>query len=230
MRITLPSGTPAELARPADGAAPSRGLVVFPDIGGLRPLFVDHAERIANEQGWAVCVVEPWPGREDLPLAERLEQVGTIRDERLLGDVTAAADACDVEPCAVTGFCMGGMFTLKAAGTGRFRRAVAFYGMIRVPERWRGPDQGEPLAALASPRRCPTLAIVGTVDVWTPPDDVAALEEIGVTVVRYEGADHGFVHDPDRVAHRPDDATDAWRRALAFLGGSDETSSTSQSS
>ena len=36
-------------------------------------------------------------------------------------------------------------------------------------------------------------------------------------VVVYPGAEHGFVHDPDRPAHRPDDAADAWRRALAFL-------------
>jgi carboxymethylenebutenolidase len=36
-------------------------------------------------------------------------------------------------------------------------------------------------------------------------------------VVVYPGAEHGFVHDPERAAHRPDDAADAWRRALAFL-------------
>jgi carboxymethylenebutenolidase len=48
---------------------------------------------------------------------------------------------------------------------------------------------------------------------------VDALEALGATVVRYEGADHGFVHDPDRPAHRPDDAADAWSRALDFLAG-----------
>jgi carboxymethylenebutenolidase len=40
-----------------------------------------------------------------------------------------------------------------------------------------------------------------------------------VTVVRYDGADHGFVHDPSRPTHRADDAADAWDRALAFLDG-----------
>jgi dienelactone hydrolase len=48
---------------------------------------------------------------------------------------------------------------------------------------------------------------------------VAALEAAGVTVVRYAGADHGFVHDPDRPVHRADDAADAWRKAVAFLSG-----------
>jgi carboxymethylenebutenolidase len=38
-------------------------------------------------------------------------------------------------------------------------------------------------------------------------------------VLRYEGAEHGFVHDPGRPTHRPDDAADAWDKALAFLDG-----------
>jgi carboxymethylenebutenolidase len=61
------------------------------------------------------------------------------------------------------------------------------------------------------------LAIVGTVDPFTPPDDVLALEATGATVVRYEGADHAFVHDPDRPVHRPADAADAWTRAITWL-------------
>jgi carboxymethylenebutenolidase len=51
MRITLPSGTEAELVAPT-GA--DRGLVVIPDIMGLRPLFDDHVARLAAETGWAV--------------------------------------------------------------------------------------------------------------------------------------------------------------------------------
>ena len=218
MRITLTSGTPAEIARP-DGPA-GRGLVVIPDIGGLRPLFDEHVARLAAENGWVVCAFELWPGREDLPtLEDRLAAGGSLDDERVLGDAAAAADATGVEPVGVVGFCMGGMYALKAAGTGRFARAVAFYGMARVPEMWRSPSQGEPLDALASPAACPALHIAGTADPWVPPADLAALEAAGVEVVRYEGADHGFVHAPDRPTHRPDDAADAWRRAIAHLGG-----------
>src|ERR671910_1917932 len=216
MRITLPSGTPAEIARPG-GRRPARGLVVVPDIGGLRPLFDNLVARLAEEQGWTVCAFELWPGRESLPLPDRLAAGGSLEDARILGDAVAAADATERDPVAVIGFCMGGMYTLKAAGSGRFDRAAAFYGMARVPEDWRSPTQGEPLDALASPERCPTLAVVGTADPWLPPADVDALEAVGVEVVRYEGADHGFVHDPDRPAHCPDDAADAWRRAIAFL-------------
>jgi carboxymethylenebutenolidase len=217
MRTTLASGTPVEIARPADGRSPSRGLVLIPDILGLRALFNDHAQRLADEQGWAVAVVEPWPGRTDLPLEDRLQLVGTIDDPAFLADVVAAADLLAVEPVGITGFCMGGMFTLKAAGTGRFHRAVAFYGMLKVPDHWQGEGTVEPLDAVRSADACPAMANVGTVDQWTPPDDVAAAEAAGVTVVRYEGADHGFVHDDSRPAHRAEDAADAWQRAIGFL-------------
>jgi carboxymethylenebutenolidase len=73
---------------------------------------------------------------------------------------------------------------------------------------------------LRGPDACPVLAIVGERDVWTPPDDVAALDALpNVTVVRYPEAEHGFVHDPDRPAHRAGDAADAWRRTAEFLNG-----------
>lgn len=66
MRETLPSGTPVEVARPHGDA--SMGLVLAPDIMGLRPLFDELAARLASEHGWAVAAVEPFPGREDLDL------------------------------------------------------------------------------------------------------------------------------------------------------------------
>jgi carboxymethylenebutenolidase len=61
--------------------------------------------------------------------------------------------------------------------------------------------------------------LAGTEDPWVGADGLAALEGAGVEVVRYEGADHGFAHDPSRPAHRPEDAADAWSRAVAFLRG-----------
>ena len=219
MRITLPSGTPAELASPEHPSG--LGIALHPDIGGLRPLFDDLCARLAAEQGWAVCAPEPFPGRETMTLEERMAAMAGLDDERQLGALREAAGATGCERVSVIGFCMGGMYTLKAAGNAApppFERAVAFYGMIRVPEQWRGPGHGEPLDALRRPEACPVLAIIGERDVWTPPDDVAALDALpNVTVVRYPEAEHGFVHDPDRPAHRAADAADAWRRTVQFL-------------
>jgi carboxymethylenebutenolidase len=216
MRITLPSGTPAEQVRYGNPAA---GLVVVPDIFGLRPLFDEMCERIAIEQGLSVVAVEPFPGRDlggDVEVRQR--EAATLRDDDLLRDLAQGADATGCEKVGVIGFCMGGMYTLKAAGTGRFAAAVSFYGMIRVPARWQSPGQGEPLDYVARPEACPVLAIIGVRDPYTPPEDVDALAALpNVTVASYPEADHGFVHDPSRPAHRPDDAADAWRRCFAFL-------------
>ncbi len=218
MRITLPSGTPAELARP-DGD-PTMGLVVAPDIFGLRPLFDDLAARIASEEQVVVCAVEPFPG-QDLPLdvEPRFAAVPALQDTDVLRDLADAADITGAERVGLIGFCMGGMYAFKAAGLGRFDRIVSFYGMIRVPETWRSDGHREPLDAITRPGGSPVLAVIGERDSYTPPADVAALELAGASVARYPDAEHGFVHDASRPAHRPDDAADAWARAWSFLRG-----------
>ena len=217
MRTTLPTGTPVELARPDAEVTPRLGVVLFPDVMGLRPLFDDMCARLAAEHAWVVCAPEPFPGREDLPLEDRMAAIGDLDDERLRADALAAADATGCDRVVATGFCMGGMLTFKAAGSGRFARAAAFYGMIRRPESWGEGPLADAIDSLRSPERCPTLAIIGGVDPYTPERDVLDAEAIGVEVVRYPDADHGFVHDPSRPTHRAADAADAWSRVIAFL-------------
>jgi carboxymethylenebutenolidase len=92
--------------------------------------------------------------------------------------------------------------------------------MVRTPPQWAGGGQHDALSSVAA--ACPTLAIFGDADPWVPEADVEALRHAWVAkpdhkVVVYRGAAHGFVHDPDRPEHRPQDADDAWHRALAFL-------------
>jgi carboxymethylenebutenolidase len=214
MREALGSGTAIEVVWPSGVA--TRGLVVAPDIMGLRPLFDALCTRLANEHGWAVAAVEPFAGREAMPLEDRL--AAPQDDARLLDDLIAAADRLATERTAVLGFCMGGSLAFKAAGTGRFDRAVGFYGMLRTPDQWRSDTTVEPLEQLARPEACPTLALLGGIDRWTPAADIDAARAIeSVEVVVYPDADHGFVHDADRPAHRPADAADAWARVASFL-------------
>jgi carboxymethylenebutenolidase len=218
MRIELPSGTAAEVARPTD-REPVRGVVLLPDIMGLRPLFDELADRLAAEHGWAVIEPEPFPGREASPLDERIGAMSTFDHRRHAADAVVAADVLGVEPVAVTGFCMGGMGALRAAATGRFDRAASFYGMIRLPGGWESEAHGDAIdELLANPGTAErVLAIIGTADQYTPPSDVAELEAAGATIVRYEGAEHGFVHDSSRPTHRADDAADAWRRVAGWF-------------
>ena len=219
MRIELPSGTPAELALPTGTAA--RGVALAPDILGLRPLFDDLCARLAAEQGWAVCAPEPFPDHPGTTVDDRLDLVRTRVDERQVGDlVEAAAELrarAGVERVAVLGFCMGGMYALKSSVHGAFDRAVAFYGMIRVPTRFDGPGHRHPIDLIRDGDPCPILAVVGGRDDFTPTPDIDDLEATCATVVRYPDAEHGFVHDASRPAHRADDAADAWRRVYDFL-------------
>ncbi len=219
-RIMLPSGTPAELVRPDDGDRYPLGLVIAPDVNGLRPLYDDLVARLADEHDWPVVAVEPFPGRTfpEGDVDARFAVLAEMDDERVLGDLVEAGRLLNTSEVACVGFCMGGMYALKAAGTGAFSRICAFYGMIRVPTAWRGPGQGQPLDHLAqAPTTTKVMAVVGGRDAYTPPADVAALRAAGVEVALYPKAEHGFVHDPNRPAHRPDDAADAWKKAVAFL-------------
>jgi carboxymethylenebutenolidase len=214
---------PAITARPDDGD-PTGAVVVHPDLMGIRPLFDDLCRRLATH-GYAVCCPEPFARapavvREADATDARMAFLPELNDDEQLADLAVAADHLAREPCAVLGFCMGGMQTLKAAATGRFARAVPFYGMIRLPDAWRGGHLRDALDTAAAV--CPTLAIFGDADPFTPHDDIEALRHAwrdrpDCELVVYADAEHGFVHAPDRPSHRANDAADAWDRALAFL-------------
>ena len=225
MRIELASGTPAEISSSPAGGSRTMGLVIAPDIFGLRPLYDDLVARLANEWSMTVCAVEPFPGRGLGPEIEpRFASVPTIDDALHLRDLEEAADAVAAASAGVgrvglLGFCLGGMYCHKAARSDRFARIASFYGMIRLPDGWKSPTQAEPLELLANGHPDRVLAVVGELDTYTPADAVDALEATGVTVARYPDAEHGFAHDPSRPAHRRADAADAFARAHAWLLG-----------
>jgi len=212
-------------ARP-DGM-PRAGVVLHPDVGGLRPLFEDMARRIATH-GIAVCAVEPFasiPASERSTIEQRFARVADLDDRQQLEMLSDAADLLVVEDgvsrVCVLGFCMGGHYAFKAAASDRFDAAVAFYGMLRTPDDWHGPGHTiEPLTVAA--HMCPTLAIFGSIDKWTPSADIDALRSAwqgrsDCEIVMIEGADHGFVHDPERDVHRAEDAAACWAKAIDWM-------------
>ncbi|MGB2758010.1 MAG: dienelactone hydrolase family protein [Acidimicrobiia bacterium] len=208
---------------------PIRGIVLLPDIFGLRPLFEDLAERLASH-GAAVIAIEPFAStpageREAMTFEERATRISHLDDEELMGDLESAATFLitedDVAEVAVLGFCYGGHQAFKAAATDDFDRAVAFYGMVHAPEHWQGPTRTDPMAAIGDV--CPTLAIFGDHDTFVPNEHVEELRSAwsgrnDCQIQVYPGAEHGFIHDPARPAHLPEDAADAWSKVLAFLG------------
>jgi carboxymethylenebutenolidase len=216
---------PAVHARP-DGM-PLAGVVLHPDMGGLRPLFEDMARRLATH-GFAVCVMEQFaalPEANRATVEARMAHVKDLEDDQQLEILSAAADLMvvedDVSRVSILGFCMGGHYVFKAAASDRFDAAVPFYGMLRTPDGWGGPGHRiEPLDVAGD--MCPTLAIFGSVDPWTPAADIDALRAAwsgrdDCEIVVIDGADHGFVHDPERPVHRADDAAACWERAIAWM-------------
>jgi carboxymethylenebutenolidase len=194
------------------------GLVVVPDIFGLRPLYDDMVQQFSNEWQMSVCAVDPFPGLELGPEIEpRFAAVPSLNDEVNLRDLLEAADALQTPVVGLIGFCMGGMYCFKAARSERFFRIASFYGMITLPEAWRSPSQGEPLGMLLSGYAENVLAIVGGQDHYTPIVDIDQLRSTGAQVVLYPEAEHGFAHDASRPAHRPEDAADAYARAKDWL-------------
>ena len=215
MRITLPSGTSAEIVH---HDSPRMGLVVAPDIFGLRPLYDDMVQQFSNEWQMSVCAVDPFPGLELGPEIEpRFAAVPSLNDEVNLRDLLEAADALQTPVVGLIGFCMGGMYCFKASRSERFFRIASFYGMITLPEAWRSPSQGEPLGMLLSGYAENVLAIVGGQDHYTPIVDIDQLRSTGAQVVLYPEAEHGFAHDASRPAHRPEDAADSYARAKDWL-------------
>ena len=216
MYTKLPSGTKAVIEKPSSGSS-QLGLVVIPDVMGLRPLFEDMVKNLSNEWKMPVCSFELYPNLEHLNVEERLAAASELDDKRVIGDAVAAAELTQSNQVAILGFCMGGMYTFKSVASKRFTKYVSFYGMIRVPEAWKSTNQSEPISCLKEGDASSVLAIVGSNDSWTPDEDIGLLESAGVSVVTYKDADHGFVHDPSRPAHRPSDAQDAWSKAKDWV-------------
>ena len=216
MRIVLPSGTPAEIDTSVQ--QPSMGLVIAPDIFGLRPLFDDLVAHLAAQWKMAVIAVEPFPGHSlSDDVNERFSAMASLDDDAHLRDLSEAADALGVDRVGLMGFCIGGMYCFKSARSDRFAKISSFYGMIYVPQGWASSSQGEPLQYLYAGHPERVLAIIGAQDPYTPPDHVRELFESGVTVCEYPNAVHGFAHDASRPAYREHDAQDAFARSYEWL-------------
>ena len=190
---------------------------------GLRPLFDDLCARLAAEHGWAVVRARAVPRPRGMTLEERMAPVAGLDDDRQLGDLRrAAADRAPSvrprRPCSASAW--AACTRSRRAGTGRFDRAVAFYGMIRVPDALAGRrPAASPLDALSpSPGRCPVLAIIGDRDRVHAagrrrrPRGAPASPSCGTP-----RPSTASCTTPAGPAHRADDAADAWRRSTEFL-------------
>lgn len=210
----LPGGGSAFMAYPPDRTV--RGLVVLPSMPGTTPGFEQLARRLACERRWAVCMPEIITEDRSAEFAQRRLRVVDVTDAAVFATLREAAAATGSSDVALMGFCVGGMYAMKATSLQLFDRVVAFYGMVRVPEYWQAPGQGEPLDYLRRNTEN-ILAIFGERDEFIPTADIDAVEAMGVATARYPEAGHAFAHGEGSDHFRADDSADAWRRALDFI-------------
>ena len=190
--------------------------MILPSMWGTTAAFENMAHELATEQEWAVCIPEIITNEPQADFATRRGAVGGLVDDDVFEVLREAADITAAAHVALVGFCVGGMYAMKATALARFDRVVAFYGMVRIPEYWRSPGQGEPLDYLRG-NTDRVLAIYGEQDDFIPIADIETVEDAGVRTVRYPDANHAFAADPDHENYRPHDAADAWKRALGFI-------------
>jgi carboxymethylenebutenolidase len=234
--IDTPEGkADAYFVAPATGKHP--GVLIWPDIMGLRPAFRQMAERLA-QSGYAVLVVNQFyrstkaaflkPGEsfdqpdvraKIMPFVQVLTPAGTVSDAKAFTTFLDAQKEVDTKRgLASTGYCMGGpmVFRTVAARADRYRAAATFHGGGLVGDK---PDS--PNALIPQMKARFLIAIAENDDQRAPTDkdvlrkafDAAKLPaEIEV----YKGTMHGWC-PPDSKVYNQAQADRAWERMLALF-------------
>jgi carboxymethylenebutenolidase len=169
----------------------------------------------------------PGAAPDDAAAAGRAK--GGVPDERLVIDVTAGAEYLRALPnsngkVGTIGYCSGGRQSVLSAIEVDIDAAVDCYGAFvvgTVPEGF--PMKMRPFGDRISGVRAPILGLFGKEDSHPSPEQVAELEQLlkdsgkEYEFHSYEGAGHAFFA-VDRVAYRPEAATDGWAKIIAFYG------------
>lgn len=236
VEITTKDGlADAFFVHPAKGTHP--GVVMWPDIAGLREAKRVMARRLAAAGYAVLCVNQyyrggPAPIMESFsefrtpegqakvkPLREALTPAAITRDAAayvafLDGD--AAVDKA--RKIGSNGYCMGGPFTVRTAAAvpGRVAAAASLHGGGLVtsepdsPHRLLASTQASYLFAVARNDDAQDLSVKETLR-------HAAQAARRPAEIEVYAADHGWTV-PDSPAYDPTEADRAWQRMLALFG------------
>ena len=203
--------TTAVAARPTGNT--TAAVILIHEWWGINDHIRDLAGRYAKEG--CICVApDLFRGKvtkdpeEASQLMHELDTVDGLETISLA--VVETKRAYGTQKIAITGYCMGGTFALRAAcEMSELAAAAAFYGDI--------PEE-KVLAKLT----VPTIFFAGTRDKWINPEKVEVLKKaarennLPLEVVSYD-ADHGFFNDTRPDVYDANAAKDAWQRVLAHF-------------
>lgn len=233
--VTTADGTAdAFFVHPASGAHP--GVVMWPDIAGLRDAYKAMGRRLAAA-GYAVLVVNhyyrsaPAPilsgltewrtdaGRAKLaPMIEALSPEGTTRDAKAFVAFLDSQEAVDKSRrIGSNGYCMGGPYTVRTAAAvpERVGAAASFHGARLVTD---APDS--PHRLLGQTQAHFLFAIAQNDDAQAP-DHKTILAEAAKQAgrpaeVEVYAANHGWC-TIDAPVYDEAEANRAWDRMLAMF-------------
>jgi carboxymethylenebutenolidase len=231
--VATPDGSAdCYFVHPATGTAP--GVLVWPDIFGLRPAFRKMGKRLA-ESGYAVLVVNPFYRVKKAPTADA-GTATSIQDlmplARALNETTQTTDAkafiawldgqksvAKDRKVGTQGYCMGGpiAFRTAAAVPDRVAAVASFHGGGLVTDAPNSPH------LQAAKSRAQFLIAIAENDDARSPNDKSVLKEtfakanLTAEIEVYAGAAHGWCPPDSRVYNEPQ-AEKAWSRLLVLYG------------
>lgn len=233
--IATPDGTAdAYFVAPTTGKNP--GVLIWPDIMGLRPAFRQMADRLA-QSGYTVLVVNQFyrstkapflkPG-ESYDQPEVRAKIGPflkiLSPEGAVRDVLAFTAFIDKQPqtdikrgMATTGYCMGGPMVVRtAAAVPRIRAAATFHGGGLVTD-----QPNSPHLLIPQTRASYLIAIAANDDARSPTEKdtlrtAFASAKRSAEVEVYAGTMHGWC-PPDSRVYNAVQADKAWSRMLALF-------------
>jgi carboxymethylenebutenolidase len=228
--VTTPDGTAdCYFVHPATGAA--AGVLVWPDIFGLRPALRQMGKRLA-ESGYSVLVVNPFyrvkkaptadkgsatPIAELMPLARALTETTQMTDARaFIGWLDKQSAVAKNRKIGTQGYCMGGpiAFRTAAAVPDRVGAVASFHGGGLVTDQPNSPH------LQASKTTAQFLIAIASNDDARSPNEKNVLKETfkqAAEIEVYEGAAHGWC-PPDSGVYNEPQAEKAWSRLLALYG------------
>jgi carboxymethylenebutenolidase len=234
IRITGHAGDEIEayLAVPDDGSSSRGSVVVIHHMPGYDSSTKEIVRKFAAH-GYAALMPNLYyrdaPGASPDDAAAAARAKGGVPDERLVGDVSGAAEHLRGLPAAngkvgVIGYCSGGRQSFLAACSLQLDAAVDCYGACIVKAPPAGlPITLTPLVGMAGDLSCPLLGLFGADDKLPAPDETAELSNILDELGKphefhtYDGAGHAFFA-VDRPAYRPEAANDGWQKIWDFYG------------
>ena len=235
--IATPDGlADAVLIHPAQGKYP--GVILWPDIAGLRTAYKVMARRLASD-GYAVLLVNHYYRSAKAPILTTLSEwrtpegqaklkpmIAAISNEGIVRDAKAFVAFLDSQAAVDTkrkigtsGYCMTGPYTVRTAAAvpGRVGAAASFHGGGLVNE-----EADSPHKLIGASKARFLFAIAQNDDARSPGDKdalKAAAQASGrAAEVEVYHADHGWC-TLDAPSYNKEEAERAWARQLALFAG-----------